>query len=351
MFSTNILSIDIGNKNIKVIDGKKKDNTIVVKRAFILPTPADSFQDGEIIDIEILSEFIKKSLRENKIRTKKAICTIQSTSIITRELILPSTKEKEMDKMIRFEIEQYLPISLDDYIVEYKILEEFMEENVNKSRIFIAGVPKKIVEGYLKLLKEMDLSPVALDLNSNSVAKLFTSKKEKEQNDNSDKTIAVIDIGYNYINLNIISKEITQFSRLINFGGRDIDISIANSSNLSLEEAEEKKINSIDLNNEIYSSESADILNNIARLAIDNCLEDVRRIFQYYISRTTGNKIDYIYIYGGSSRIVGLSDYIASYLNIQTYKVNKINKIILKKKVKDIDIDIYLNSIGALLRK
>ncbi len=346
MFSHNVVSIDIGSKNIKIVEGKKEESSIRIKKNIILPTPQNAFEDGNILDIHHLKEAIKDALKEEKIKSKKVIFTVQSTSIITREFILPFAKEKEIENMIYFEIEQFLPISLEDYIIQYKILEEFVEDNVKKSRIFIAAMYKKMAESYLSLSKELNLMPQALDLNSNAIWKLFSLKKEREEN----KTIAIIDMGYNYLNLNIISKGISQFSRLIPLGGKEVDIGIANRMNLSLEEAEENKIKNTKLDeigNELKDNE----LNNIVKYAVDNWIEDIQRIFQYYKSRSTGNTIDYIYIYGGSSNITGLSEYISSTLNIQTYKVDKMTKITLKKKVKDRNIELYLNAVGAILRK
>ena len=33
-------------------------------------------------------------------------------------------QEEEMETVIRYEIQQYLPINLDDYIVQYVVLDE-----------------------------------------------------------------------------------------------------------------------------------------------------------------------------------------------------------------------------------
>jgi type IV pilus assembly protein PilM len=356
LFSSSVLSIDIGNKNTKIVVGKHQKNSVLVEKAMVIDTPLNSYRDGNILDINSLKTAISNVLESEKIKAKKTICTVQSTSIITREIVLPiAKKEEEMKTMVQFEIEQYLPIMFDDYVVEYKVLEEFIEDNIKKGRITVVALPKTIVEAYLKLLEELNLKPVALDMNSNAISKLYESKaKINLENSSYDKTVAVIDIGHNYLNLNIISNGIAQFSRIIPVGSNDIDINIANMFNLSIEEAQKRKIEDSTLDtleankNNLISSQ---ILNDALKGSVDNWIQEINRIFQYYINRNRENKIEEIYLHGGGCKIKGLPEYFKERLNIPTFKIENISNIKLNKALKDIEIDKYLNCIGSIIRK
>ena len=48
----------------------------------------------------------------------------------------------------RFEVEQYLPIEMDKYILQYKIIDEFEEEGVKKL-LSGGGLPMEISKNYL----------------------------------------------------------------------------------------------------------------------------------------------------------------------------------------------------------
>lgn len=356
MFSKKILAIDIGNKNIKIVSGNHNKDSIMIDKAITIETPVNSYEDGNILDVSNLKKAIGLALENEKIKAKKVIFTVDSTSIITRDISLPlAKKEEEMDTMVRFEIEQYLPIMFDDYVVEYKILEEFMEENIKKARILVVALPKIIAEEYLKLIARLKLTPLALDVNSNSISKLFEMNgKINMENYSLNKTVSVIDLGYNYLNVNIISKGITEFSRLIPVGGSEIDINIANMFNLSLEEAENKKIEDCDLQY-IYSGSdsriSSQMLNDTVKGSIDSWLQEIGRIFQYFINRHRENKIEEIYLYGGGSNIKGLPEYFKSVLDIPTFKVENISNIKFAKGAKNANVQFYLNSIGSIIRK
>src|SRR5690606_18969774 len=110
-----------------------------------------------------------------------------------------------------------------------------------------------------------------------------------------DQTIAVIDLGYDNINVNIISNNISKFNRLLTVGGKEIDLNIANNFNFSLEEAEKVK-----LEQSTFEEESASPLYFSIEELINGCvynwLEEIQRIFKFYTSRSPENRIDRIYL-------------------------------------------------------
>lgn len=351
MLRNRYVSIDLGNKKIKIVVGKEQGNYVIVEKAFTIPTPFNSFNDGQILDKESLKSAIHGALEGKKIKAKKAICTTESTSIITREISLPYVKDEEMNTMVKYEVEQYLPIMLEDYVVEHKIIDRFEEEGIKKCRILVAAIPKLIVENFLRLVNEIKLKPYALDLNSNSISKLFGKKaKINNKSFNLDETFAIIDIGYRFISIDIISKGIPQFNRLINSGGKDIDINIANHFNLSLEESEKKKISDCNLGIANGFSNATAMLNDAIKSSVDGWITEIQRVFQYYQTRTTGNKIDYIYLHGGSSNLKGLENYMQDSIQVKIERINEIENIKLSKDIKKFDTENYLNAIGALIR-
>lgn len=350
MFDQRVLAIDIGTHSIKIVVGKQANKTVMVEDALMVQTPPGSFHDGKILNMDVLKKQIHELLKSKHISCKKAICTVESTSIIMREITLPAlAKDSELHNMVHFEIEQYLPIMLSEYVIEYKILESFYEDHMKKYRILVAALPKMIAENYLNLLLELKLKPVALDIHSNAISKLFDSPiKINQKNYSLDKTVAVIDMGYTLMNLNIIEKGIPQFSRLVTFGGKDIDANIANAFHLTFEEAEGKKIDDGKLGSTAETHTTASMLNEMICISVDQWIKEIERIFQYYRTRNTGNQIDEIYLYGGSSKLSNISQYIGTLLNRPTFKIEDMSNI---RTTKTIELGYFLNAIGAILRR
>ena len=177
---------------------------------------------------------------KSKVKVKSVMCTIESTAIIYRELFLPISKPKVLNQMLKIEVQQNLPIELEQYIIQGRILEKIQEESTFKYRVLVAAVPKNIVKSYIQLLELLNLKPIAIDLHSNGISKLV--KNSNTINDQvmiQNKTIAIIDIGYSMMNVVILENGIFRFNRLLPIGSQEIDVNIANSFNLTLE-AEKK---------------------------------------------------------------------------------------------------------------
>jgi type IV pilus assembly protein PilM len=350
LFDKEVVSIDIGSQNIKVAVGKQQGNSIVIGSAFLFLTPVNAIQDGKILEMDKLTEAIRRAFHENAVKAKKAILTIESTSIIRREMDLPAVKPEELDTMVRYEAEQYLPIVMSDYIIEYKIIDEYTEEQVKKYKILLAALPKALAEDFLTLIRGLPLTPAVLDIHSNAISKLFSQKGMINGGAyHPDKTIAVLDMGFNSINLTVVSKGSTRFSRLIGSGGYDIDINVTNTFNLDMKQAEEKKKKEVDIVSAASDPLDA-MLNESVKGTVESWMTEIQRMFQYYTSRESKNTIDEIYIYGGSSNLKGLADYMKAVLNLPVYQIKSFGNVKLSKQ-SSIPIEFYVNAVGAIMRK
>ncbi|RKD27897.1 type IV pilus assembly protein PilM [Caminicella sporogenes DSM 14501] len=352
MFSNKVISLDIGSYSTKIVVGKFQNKVVYIEKAFSFETPSGTYEDGIILDTDSIKNVIDNYIKKEKVKVKNMVCTVGSTSLITRELILPFVKAKELDSMIKFEIEQQIPIEFDKYAVEYRVLKEFTEEDVKKLRVLVAVLPRDISEKYYNLVKDLKLKPVSLDIHSNAVSKLFDNEiKVNSENYSLGKTVVLIDLGHSYINVIIIEKGLLKFNRMIPLGGKDINMNIAKSYNLSLEKAdiEKKEHGSIEFSNGTLSHPT--VINEIFLSNIDAWIREIQRIFQYYTSRNMGNRVDQVYIYGGSSRIKGLVNYMEDRLGIPTFKLEELSAVKFSKDCSEIDIDQYLNCIAAIIRR
>lgn len=349
--SRNLICLDIGNQNIHIIYGKYNKGSILVHDAMECQLPEGVFQDGKIDDFEALKQIIKKCLTNSKIKEKGAVITTQSTSIITRDILLPVVDRKQLDNMVKYEIEQYLPIISNEYAIEYSVIDEVIDEGISKYKIQVAAMPNNMVKNFANLIKECDLKPVALDLHFNATAKLFSQKVSiNGEPYNTGKTHAFIDLGHHSIAIHILYMGKLSFSRIINLGAKEIDDEIALSLNLSLEQAEKKKIQEANLDPGEYNEYITEQCNDIIRTKVDVWLSETQKIFQYYISRTTGNRIDRIYLMGGASGIKGLAKYVEQALNLKTQTIDNIDIIRTSKTVGEFNPRKYINALGGLIR-
>ncbi len=345
-----LVSLDIGSSSIKIVVGKKVKESIHICNAFSIETPKEIIADGNIINSLELSRIIEKALKDNNVRVKDIVCTSSSTAIINRELIVPKAEEEELDTLVRFEIQRYLPINMDDYVIQYNVLEEIEQDNIDKLKLLVVTYPNRMSKEYFNFIKNSGLKPVSLDVTFNSIKKLLNNSNEINQGENPIQyTTAFLDMGAENLNIHIYNEGKFDFTRVIKSGGKLIDASISKKYDISMKEAEERKIKYADLLEE-ENLEDLESVNKIVRKQVDEWIEEIMRILQFYKNKKLGNKIDKIYIHGGTSRLKGIDFYIQKKLNIPVVRVNSMSNIASKDRTLEKDFHRYLNAIGSIIR-
>ncbi|WP_443661471.1 pilus assembly protein PilM [Clostridium sp.] len=359
MFNSKVLSIDIGSQNIKIVLGTQNRRNVTIEKAITMITPIGCYHDGNILDVTKLKNGISDVLQVENIKCKNIIITTKSTTVITRDIDIPVAKKEDMDSIIKFQMERYLPIKFDDYIMQYKILEEFEDENIKQAKFAVVVYPKTMVDGYYNLIKELKGNAVALDISSNSINKLFIDNIQvNDENYSLDDTVAVIDLGHDFINVNIISEGNVLFTRIINYGGSLIDIDIAKQLSISEEEAENQKIKICNLSREALSDIQSSMVNDIAKAQVKNWTHEIEKLLNYYKNKKEGNIIDKIYIYGGSSNLKGIEIFMKDIVNLPITRIHNLSNVNWSKiKVSNVnptriddELSKFLNAIGAIIR-
>ena len=342
MLSGKLISIDIGSRYIHLAECTCKAVTVTVDRTVLVDAPVGAYGDGKIEEKDILKDVLHKALKENGIKNKEVVFTIQSSAVITRDATLPAMKAPELENAVKFEMEQYLPSIINGYYIEFKVLQEVTEGDVKKYRIRAAAIPADMADSYYQLARELKLNPIALDIHSNSISKLFSA---------GDEAVAVVDFGFSSTSINIISKGVLEFSRHIATGSRDLDMVIASRFDLPLDEAEQKKIKDVRLDQLAINPDSPEQADNQI-YSIENALmSEIQKVFQFYTNRNRENRISAVYICGGGSNLNGLTEFMKTQLSIENVtQVKSTNKVVFNKNENGSTLEFFLNAVGALIR-
>lgn len=343
----NVVSFDIGTNSIKVVGGRYYKGKVNISQFMDIPTPEGSIADGRIMNLLALTDIIQFNLNQSNIKAKDAIITTNSSLVINREINIPKVEDDEMETVIRYEIQQYLPINLDDYVLQFITLDEMYEDNLTKVKVNVISYPEKMARAYYELLKTLNFNPYALDVTYNSLNKISSYAALINKKDVLGGTVAFVDMGATSINVTIFKNGKLDFTRMIKSGGDNINHALNQKLDISIKSTESVKIEQANLKN----VKEEDSVNLVIKEIMDYILEDLEKILQYYRNKVVGNNIDKIYIYGGTSNIKYLDKYIEEKFSIPTEKVNSIENVeFASKELKEQSMEQYLNAIGAIIR-
>jgi len=334
------LSIDIGNEKIKIIEYSRKKEKIVIKKALLLDTPEACISDGMLTDIGQLAEVIQVGLKEKKMKSKKVIFTLSSSKIITREVDLPSLPTKKLATLIQMNAEEYFPVNLIEYTLDYRIVERLEGELDTPIRVNIFAALTVLLDGYINLAETLGLKIGGLDYSGNSIIN-YASKMDDEH------TFMVLDLGMENTMVTIMHQGVAKFNRSLVYGTKVINKNIQTHFGLSYKEAVKISTEQMLLSS---NPEGNDILSTDVSNGLNQVLNGVARLVDYYSSRNK-ESIKHIYLVGGGTNIQGIADYIEQYFNIPTRRVDNLGKVHSKYATYVEHPEFYASVVGAICSK
>lgn len=337
--SKKILSMDFGERSIKVVEGNFKKGSLNIMNTFSIDLPKGIYEDGYIRDENTLREILDSGLRFNNVKRGDTIAVVDSSDILTREISLPNVNAKDIEGILKYKIGDYIPIDIDDYIVQYIDQGRFIEDGSEKMKLFIIAMPKNLIVTHMNLLKELDLKPKVLDLKSNAVRKLLNLSAIKTNNIDANKsTIANIDFGFNSTKLTIFKDGNIKISRVINMGIKDILDDLDSDVDLTEKEVLAKLLKLDDIDDKTCEMSVA------LRVFLISFFENLDMVFRYYNSLEIDNEIDLILLQNVFAENKSLKGKFYEYLNIKTISMSNLKGIL------DEDLNIYSTAIGSLIR-
>lgn len=343
----NVVAFEIGSKYIKVVEGKYSKDKLSVYKMAQVETPMAAIEDGAIIDERALVNVLQVAINQLGIKSKDAIVTSNSSSIIDREIMIPSVDESEMESVIKYEIQQYLPINLDEYIVEYVVVDKLVDSEGPKLKVNVISYPKDMVNGYYKLIKSLGLNPYVLDVTYNSLKKIVNHTGIIKNNGQVGGTVAFVDMGATSINVTIFKRGQLDFTRVIKSGGETIDQALSSRLDMSIKSTESMKIDKGNL----LDIQEDDEINTIIKETVDEMIGELEQILQF-ASNKNGENVDEVVIYGGASKLRGLDVYMQRKLLKSIKRVFTLERIDMSTSAMPKEpIGEYLNAIGAVIRQ
>ncbi len=327
MANNRVLSIDITNESITIVEitASQKKQTYIHK-VLIFETPEDSFDDGNIRDLNRIAGEIRTQLASAGISNKNAIFVMNSTKIVNREVVIPAVAEKKVGVLINQNASEYFPVgNIQDYIIENTVLEQFTDENGSKQmRVMAVAAPEMMVRGYYDIAQAAGLKVVALDYIGNSMLQLIKTQTTEQS------TTMVIQLGAESTVLNVVNGDKLLLQRTVPYGTNPVVNVVMQEKGVDATTAmtmlQNERIITVDFDDNEATGAFRYLINNIGR------------VMDFYASKNPDNPIDDVFLTGDGALIRGIDGLFKIQLNVSTRIMDSLYNV---KFDPSIDLRIY----------
>ena len=196
MFEKDLIAIDINKETISILVGTRYK----ISNGTTIETPRNSFDNGRILDVNIISGAIAPHIK--KAKTKDVAFVVRGEDIITRHLNIPFAKDEAMRDSVDFELRQFMGDRVDEYYFDYQIINQNKNDGTGKCDVVVVACSKDKIDAFMELGKTLRLNVKAIDLYANVVARVFGDLRKSTTK--GIKTIGVIGIDSDDSNITIM---------------------------------------------------------------------------------------------------------------------------------------------------
>ncbi len=270
-----------------------------------IKVPVGAVVEGEIVDIEAASYALSQLWKSAGFSTKDVVIGLASQRVVVRLVNMPYMDQTELAGAIQFQAQDYIPIPVEEAIIDAKIISEFLSENDEKMmEVLLVAAQKDMVYNTVKAVESAGLKPQAIDLSAFAIVRALIEDEsyflpEDEGNpEGGSQASALINISSDLTNIVVVENGVPRFARVTPLAGNDLTQAIADSLGLTFDEAEELKVK-VGLRplDKEQSTEPPDLPENlrvhveaaqsIMETQVSHFVAEIRRSLDYYLTQAT----------------------------------------------------------------
>jgi type IV pilus assembly protein PilM len=293
------IGLDIGSTAVRAAE-VAEGNPPTVIRAAQLPLPPGAVENGEVREAEPVSDTLRELWSRGGFKSRKVWMGVGNQRVVVREISLPSMPEKELRASLGFQVQEFIPMPVEEAVLDYHVIGETEVEDRPMVRLLLVAAQKAMVDQLVSAALGAKLEPMGLDLVPFAMVRAVGATgvgMELEAGGGE----ALVDVGAHVTNIVVHSSGETRFVRILPSGGRDITTAIA--AGLSVDDEVAERLKRGELVEEAEATPEQ--AHEIAMTRATQFVDEIRSSLEFYTAQSQGAHIDRLLVAGGGSKLAG----------------------------------------------
>ena len=293
------IGLDIGSTAVRAAEVAEGSPPTVI-RAAQLPLPPGAVENGEVRDAQPVSDTLRELWSRGGFKSRKVWLGVGNQRVVVREITLPAMPEKELRASLGFQVQEFIPMPVEDAVLDYHVLGETEADDRPMLRLLLVAAQKSMVDALVSTAIGAKLEPMGLDLVPFAMVRAVGSTGVGMDLEAGGGE-ALVDVGAHVTNIVVHSSGETRFVRILPSGGRDITTAIA--AGLSLEDEVAERLKRGELVEETQATPEQ--AHEIAMTRATQFVDEIRSSLEFYTAQSQGARIDRVLVAGGGSKLDG----------------------------------------------
>ncbi len=275
-----LIGLDIGSNCVKAVELTQTGSEVVLT----------GYGQAEMVSEGSRADAVVQACRG--FHTKRTVSSVSGKSVIVRFLDMARTTDENLMNVIRVEADKYIPFDVEEVVLDAQRMPDAAEGQ--QMRVLLCAVKRSLIDEHVGLLQGVGLQPDVIDVDSFALGNAYEMRgRFSTQVEEGEKTVALVDVGANKTNVNILRGNVSFFIREIYLGGDDLTSSISKRLGIELHSAENLKRE---------PGENADQLREAVMSSIEDLGNEIHLSLDYFENQFD-KSVDEVFLSGGASRL------------------------------------------------
>lgn len=326
MGKKNLVGLDIGSSSVKAVELTRKGSSLQLLNMGFENLQQDSIVDGQIMELNNVSNVISSIFNEHQIRTPRVAAGVSGHSVIVKNIVLPQMSQEELQESFSWHAEEHIPFDIADVNPDY----ELTSKSSDALHVLMAACKSDKIANVKQAIQLAGKQPVIIDVDAFALQNCY----EVNYQPKAGEIVALLNIGAATMNINILNGTRSVFARDASVGGSQYTSLLQRELGLSFEQAE-----SVKRGMALPEGVEPRPIQPIIEAVSDTLALEVKKTIDFY--RTTAadgeSTIQKILLAGGGSKLPGLADYLAKLFEMPVEVFNPFRQIEVDDKKFDPD--------------
>ena len=295
------VGLDIGSTAVRASEVAIGDVPTVLRAAQV-PLDPGAVENGEVRQPDVVAAALRELWARGRFKSKQVVMGVGNQRVVVREIALPWLPAKELRESLGFQVQEFIPMSVDEAILDYDPLGEFEQDGRRMLRVLLVAAQRVMISAMVEAAVQARLEPVGLDLVPFALVRAVGIPDAGMDLDQAGDE-AVIDVGAHVTNICVHARQTTRFVRILPSGGRDVTLAIARGLGIEDDVAERLKKGEV-----VDGAPAQEDVRRVAMSRAASFVDEIRSSLEFYTAQAQGAKIGRVLVTGGGSKLAGFME-------------------------------------------
>jgi type IV pilus assembly protein PilM len=313
---TSMVGVDVGSSSVKAVELQGKSGDFQLLSLGFEALQSDSVVDGQIMELNAVSNAIGSIFDEHKIKTTKVAAGVNGHSVIVKNIVLPQMSDDELQESFAWHAEEHIPFDITDVNLDYHVT----ARSDDAIHVLMAACKRDKIANLKQAIQLAGKQPMVIDVDAFALQNCYELNYEPQ----SGRVVALLNIGASTTNINILNGAQSVFTRDATFGGNQYTSLLQKELGLTFDQAEGVK-RGMSLPEGAEQREIGPILDTVS----DILALEIQKTMDFYRATAEDGEsaVQSILVSGGGSKLTGLVEFLSKRFEIPVEMFDPFRKI------------------------